>query len=182
MSNLYFPQGFGYSKVNTQLFTVIVYVCAFIGLLIFGFAADRTNKRGLTLAAANGTTVLGYALLLGLTSPKGRFAATCITAFGAYAAIVLQISWLTMSVVGYTHRYATSPFHILNQLSTRTDAKIKKIEGLLLHSPTSFRRCLPSVATKPIRIPPIVSPRVFPNILCHKAFPSTNVRSSTPVF
>jgi hypothetical protein len=30
--------------------------------------------------------------------------------------------------------------------------------------------------------PPYCKPKSFSNILCHKAIPSTNVRSSTPVF
>lgn len=71
---------------------------------MFGVIADRTNKRGFTIAAANCFTIVGYGLLIGLENPKGRFAATCITAFGAYAVITLQLSWMAMNVVGYTRR------------------------------------------------------------------------------
>jgi predicted MFS family arabinose efflux permease len=96
---------------------VIVYACAFVGLIFFGRIADITNQRGLTLAAANAVAVLGYALLLGLTSGKARFAATCVLAFGVYPTIILQISWLTMSTVGYTKRGSSLAFvNIFSQI------------------------------------------------------------------
>lgn len=91
--------------MNAQLFTVIVYACAFVGILFWSRVADRTNARGLTLAASGAFSVLGYALLVGLTNDQGRFAATCLLAFGMYPNIVLQLSWMTMSFVGYTKRY-----------------------------------------------------------------------------
>jgi hypothetical protein len=72
--------------------------------MTFGVIADRTNKRGFTIAAASCFTITGYALLIGLENSKGRFAATCITAFGAFPVIILQLSWMSMNVVGYTRR------------------------------------------------------------------------------
>ncbi|KAL2071939.1 hypothetical protein VTL71DRAFT_11282 [Oculimacula yallundae] len=110
-------KGFGYSTLDTQLFTVIVYACAFVGLLSFGFIADKTNKRGLTLAVANSFTILGYTLLVALKSRQGQFAATCITAFGAFPAIILQMSWMVMNVVGYTNRGASLAYsNIFSQM------------------------------------------------------------------
>ncbi len=86
--------------------TVIVYACAFVGILLWSRLADITNARGWTLAASSFTGVLGYGLLIGLTNDKGRLAATCIVAFSVYPNIVLTLSWLTMSIAGYTKRYA----------------------------------------------------------------------------
>ncbi|CZT13753.1 uncharacterized protein RAG0_17250 [Rhynchosporium agropyri] len=100
-----------------KLFTVIVYACAFVGLISFGFAADKTNKRGLTLAVANSFTILGYTLLISLGSRQGQFAATCITAFGAFPSIILQMSWMVMNVVGYTNRGASLAYsNIFSQM------------------------------------------------------------------
>ncbi|XMA15216.1 hypothetical protein WAI453_008007 [Rhynchosporium graminicola] len=110
-------KGFGYSTLDTQLFTVIVYACAFVGLISFGFAADKTNKRGLTLAVANSFTILGYTLLISLGSRQRQFAATCITAFGAFPSIILQMSWMVMNVVGYTNRGASLAYsNIFSQM------------------------------------------------------------------
>ncbi|KAF2801054.1 MFS general substrate transporter [Melanomma pulvis-pyrius CBS 109.77] len=97
-------QGFGYDGVDSQLMSVIVYACAFVGTLFFARVADKTNARGATLAASSFVAVLGYALLIGLTGTKARLAATCIVAFGSYPNIVLNLSWLAMSVPGYTKR------------------------------------------------------------------------------
>ncbi|KAH8597715.1 major facilitator superfamily domain-containing protein [Bisporella sp. PMI_857] len=108
--------GFGYDIVKSQLMTVVVYACAFVGMLLWARLADITNARGAVLAASSATTALGYALLIGLTNTKGRLAGTCIVAFGAYANTVLTLSWLSMSIVGYTKRSGfrgRSSFHVL---------------------------------------------------------------------
>lgn len=81
-----------------------MYACAFVGIIFWARVADITNARGLTLAASSFTSVLGYALLMGLTGDKEQLAATCIIAFGAYPNIVLTLSWLSISIVGYTKR------------------------------------------------------------------------------
>lgn len=94
-----------------------MYACAFFGLIFFGVIADRTNQRGLTLVAANCVSLLGYALLIGVTNNKARFAATCILSFGLYSTIILQLSWMTMATAGYTNRGASLAFNnIFSQL------------------------------------------------------------------
>ncbi|GAD96988.1 pantothenate transporter, putative [Paecilomyces variotii No. 5] len=95
---------FGYSEINTQLFTVIVYVCACIGVLFWARVADRTNARGLTLAISTCGAIAGYAMLIEVTQQQARFAATCLVAFFIYPNTVLQLSWTAMSFAGYTRR------------------------------------------------------------------------------
>jgi Na+/melibiose symporter-like transporter len=97
-------QGFGYSSINTQLFSVIVYACACVGVLFWAKVADRTNARGLTMAASTCGAIVGYSLLLGLENEKARFGATCLVAFSVYPSVVLQLSWAAMSFIGYTRR------------------------------------------------------------------------------
>lgn len=83
----------------------MVYACAFVGILFFGRVVDITNARGATLAVSSFVGVLGYALLIGLKSPQSRLAAVSIVAFGIYPNVVLTLSWLSMSIVGYTKRF-----------------------------------------------------------------------------
>ncbi|EPE33570.1 MFS general substrate transporter [Glarea lozoyensis ATCC 20868] len=109
-------RGFGYSTVNSQLMTVLVYTCAFVGVLLFARIADRTNARGFTLAVSSSISAIGYALLIGLTNDKARLAATCLVAFGAYPHIVLVLSWMAMSITGYTKRGAA--IAMINMIST----------------------------------------------------------------
>ncbi|CAM1506002.1 Fc.00g116390.m01.CDS01 [Cosmosporella sp. VM-42] len=109
--------GFGYDEVQTQLFTVIVYVCGCIGVLFWSRVADITNARGLTLAASSVGAVAGYAMLIAVTARKARFAATCLVAFSMYPNIVLQLSWSAMSFAGYTRRGSSLAFfNIFSQL------------------------------------------------------------------
>ncbi|KAI1091576.1 putative pantothenate transporter [Rostrohypoxylon terebratum] len=96
--------GFGYSDVDAQLFTVIVYVCGCVGIIFFSRIADLTNARGIVLASSTIGAIIGYAVLIWVTNRNVRFAATCLVAFSMYPSIVLQLSWGAMSFVGYTRR------------------------------------------------------------------------------
>ncbi|KAH8879326.1 MFS general substrate transporter [Thozetella sp. PMI_491] len=110
-------QGFGYDKVGTQLFTVIVYACACFGIILWARISDRTNARGLTLAISTAGAVVGYAMLIGVTNDKVRFFATCLVAFSSYPNIVLMLSWAAMNFVGYTRRGSALAFlNIFSQL------------------------------------------------------------------
>ncbi|KAJ5260497.1 hypothetical protein N7478_012102 [Penicillium angulare] len=110
-------QGFGYTSMNTQLFSVIVYACACVGVLFWAKVADRTNARGLTMAASTCGAIVGYSLLLGLENDKARFGATCLVAFSVYPSVVLQLSWAAMSFVGYTRRGSSLAFtNIFSQI------------------------------------------------------------------
>lgn len=97
-------QSFGYTAVDSQAFSVIVYVCAFIGLIFWARVADLTSARGFVLAASTVTSIIGYAMLISLTNKRARFAAACLIGFSAYPNMVLQMSWATMSFAGYTRR------------------------------------------------------------------------------
>lgn len=106
MTDHILKQGFGYNTVDTQMFTVIVYACSCIGILFWARIADRTNARGLTLAASTCGGIVGYAMLVAIDDERARFAATCIVGFSIYPSIVLQLSWSAMCFAGYTRRYA----------------------------------------------------------------------------
>lgn len=84
--------------------SVIVYACAFVGIIFWSRLSDKTNARGWCLAASSFVGALGYALLIGLTDRKARLAATGIIAFGIFPNIVLTLTWLAMSIAGYTKR------------------------------------------------------------------------------
>lgn len=97
-------KGFGYDTIGTQLFTIIVYACAFIGIMLWARISDRTNARGLIMAISTIGAVIGYAMLVGVTNDKVRFFATCLVAFSMYPNIVLMLTWAATNFVGYTQR------------------------------------------------------------------------------
>lgn len=86
-----------------------MYACGCVGTLFWARVADKTNARGLTLAVSTLGAIVGYAMLVGVTNQKARFAGTCLAAFSVYPSVVLQLSWLAMSFVGYTRRYCIEP-------------------------------------------------------------------------
>jgi hypothetical protein len=82
----------------------LVFACAFVGVIVFCRAADVTNKRAYTTAASLVPVVIGYIMLLVSDNAKVRYGGACLVAFGVYPGTVLIISWLTMSMAGYTKR------------------------------------------------------------------------------
>ncbi len=100
-------QGFGFSSVKAQLWSVIVYACALVGTNVFAWIADKTDRRGLPLIGASSFALVGYIMLMAITNNSGRFAGTCILCFGLFATIPISTSWITLTVAGYTQR-ATS--------------------------------------------------------------------------
>ncbi|TVY81958.1 putative transporter [Lachnellula suecica] len=103
-------KGFGYATAEAQLFSVIVYACAFVGVILWARVADITNRRGLSSALPNIFAVIGYALLIAVKGTKVRFAATCILAFGTFSNVAIQLTWITMNFIGYTRRGSVLAF------------------------------------------------------------------------
>ncbi|KAK5685131.1 hypothetical protein LTS10_003207 [Elasticomyces elasticus] len=96
--------GFGWTGVKAQVMSVVVYACAFVGILGFSYASDRLAKRGLIISISSGIAAIGYAILLGSTNLSARFAATCLCAFGAYPGIAIGLAWTSINNPGYTYR------------------------------------------------------------------------------
>ncbi|KAI1079059.1 putative pantothenate transporter [Whalleya microplaca] len=101
---------FGYDEINAQLFTTIVYACGCVGILFFCRVADKTNARGLTMAASTVGGVIGYAILIWVRNREVRFAATCLIAFSVYPSTVLYLTWGAMNFIGYTRRGSALAF------------------------------------------------------------------------
>ncbi|KAK4961534.1 hypothetical protein LTR10_002024 [Elasticomyces elasticus] len=96
--------GFGWTGVKAQVMSVVVYACAFVGILSFSYASDRLAKRGLIVSISSGVAAIGYAILLGSTNLSARFAATCLCAFGTYPGIAIVGAWTSTNNPGYTYR------------------------------------------------------------------------------
>jgi hypothetical protein len=105
----------GYKAVTAQLMSSLAFACAFVGVLVFCRIADKTGKRAFTLVASIVVSAIGYMMLIISTDQRVRFGGTCLIAAGNFPGAVLIISWMTMSLVGYTKRYVpavySSPSH-----------------------------------------------------------------------
>lgn len=100
-------KGFGYTALEAQLMSVLVYACAFFSMVFCGWIADRYDSRGGPLVVCSLIAGLGYILLLTLKEHKARLGATCILVLGIYPCIPLTLTWSTTNMAGYTKRGAS---------------------------------------------------------------------------
>lgn len=94
----------GYSELQSQLMSVIVYAVTFVSIIGSCWVSDRLKMRGPVIMADSALSCVGLVLLLVLSQPAGRLVAACITAAGAYPIVVLTLTWTATNHPGYTYR------------------------------------------------------------------------------
>jgi hypothetical protein len=77
LPNTHFPSS-SYLLVQRQLFSVILYACAFVTPLSVCIVSDRINKKGIFLFASLSVACLGYIILLTSVSVHVKAFATCL--------------------------------------------------------------------------------------------------------
>ncbi|CAM1508887.1 Fc.00g026260.m01.CDS01 [Cosmosporella sp. VM-42] len=98
--------GFGWSSIRSQLMSVIVYACVLVGINFWCHLSDRLGRRGIIICINSAIAAVGYALLLALEDPVGRFVAICIVAASVYPNVVIVQAWTSINNPGYTSRAA----------------------------------------------------------------------------
>lgn len=78
------------------------YAAAAILTVTVGFIADRTRQRGIANILVSILGIVGFAMLLGASSPGARYAGTFLGAMGIYPAISNTISWSSNNTEGKT--------------------------------------------------------------------------------
>jgi MFS family permease len=96
--------------VNTQLFTIIPYACAFVMVLAFGYLSDRVNRKMPFLMLSFVLGCVGYVLLLASHNQAVSIFSTCLITASCYSAILLTPVWVNINTVGFTKRGATWAF------------------------------------------------------------------------
>ena len=97
-------QSFDYSAADSQLLSVAVNICMAVSVVFFSILSDRTGRRAPWLLGTMSIATLGYALLLGLKSKGGRFAAVILVGVGINPSITLVLTWTVGNVPGYFQR------------------------------------------------------------------------------
>ena len=99
-------EGMDYSDAEAQLMSAPPYLLACIVTLLASFSSGRLKERGYHIIGTTMIAIVGYILLVTLTSYGSKFLyiATCITCVGVCAPIPLIISWFTNNIYGYTKR------------------------------------------------------------------------------
>ena len=97
-------KSFGYSAVQTQLFTIIPYACAFFSMILIASLSDHFRNKGYFILGSLTCCVIGLVVLLSTTTKEAGMTGACFLVLGAYPAAVMQIAWIQITFCGYTKR------------------------------------------------------------------------------
>jgi MFS family permease len=97
-------QGMGYNTLQSQYFTIPVYVAGGLSFLAFAFISDRLTIRAPFVLFANMFGIVGYILLLTKTSDGVKFFATFLCAIAVYNGPGLNLTWLNVNVAPHYRR------------------------------------------------------------------------------
>jgi cyanate permease len=103
-------QNLGYKSTTANLLSVPPYAVAAVVTVFVGWLADRTKQRGYCNMGASVFGVVGFAMLLGSSSPNVQYAGTFLGAMGIYPCIANTISWASNNVEGVYKRGVTLGF------------------------------------------------------------------------
>ncbi|CCX07775.1 major facilitator superfamily domain-containing protein [Pyronema domesticum] len=112
-------RGMGYEAVQAQLMTVIIYACAVVTVIFWGYLSDRYNQRSIPIMISASVMAIGYLIMLTVPSDSTnvRFFACCLMAMGGFPVALLQLMWLVVNTVSYTKRaVGLAMFNIVSQL------------------------------------------------------------------
>ncbi|KAF8635367.1 hypothetical protein AX15_000372 [Amanita polypyramis BW_CC] len=101
---------FGYSNAKAQLFTIPPYAVSAVVLIIFSFASDKLQIRGIPIVMASTISAIGYLLLLVVHYNRHvrYFAIFCITS-GTYTSIGLILAWFAHNLGSETKKATGIP-------------------------------------------------------------------------
>ncbi|KAL0959650.1 hypothetical protein HGRIS_011351 [Hohenbuehelia grisea] len=98
------------SKALSQLLTVPPYAVAAVVLVLFSYASDRLQSRGIFMAISSSIGGIGYLLMLTVESNQHvrYFATFCITS-GTYTTIGITIAWFAHNLGSETKKATGIP-------------------------------------------------------------------------
>jgi MFS family permease len=101
---------FGFSELDTELYSMVPYAFALVTMLSFSYVADRLSKRGIMTLVCLSTTIIGFVILMATTNKVALLAGACFVAAGSYPGTVIGISWALSLHGGYTKRSCAAWF------------------------------------------------------------------------
>lgn len=83
----------GWTATKAQLYTVPPYVCACLVAIGIAFVSDKTNRRGIYLAAFTLLAITGFSILRWATNPNVRYMGVFFITLGAFPGGPGFLSW-----------------------------------------------------------------------------------------
>lgn len=93
--------------VQTQLFSIIPYACAFVTLIVVNIASDKLNRKGIFIMGLITTSCIGYIILLAVHNVKVKVFATCLITMGTFPGVTIMGAWININTGGFTKRATT---------------------------------------------------------------------------
>lgn len=95
---------FGHTTLQTQYLTIPVYIFGGLCFLTAAYLSDRLKFRSPFLLFTNCFGILGYILLLSVSSNAVKFFATFLCAISVYNGPGLNVTWLNVNVAPHYRR------------------------------------------------------------------------------
>lgn len=100
----------GWTATKAQLYTVPPYVCACAIAVAVAFVSDKTNRRGIYLAAFTILAITGFAILRWATNPNVRYMGVFFITLGAFPGGPGFLSWGMNNAAGPAVRAVSSAY------------------------------------------------------------------------
>ncbi|KAH7085139.1 major facilitator superfamily domain-containing protein [Paraphoma chrysanthemicola] len=106
-------QGYGYSKIQTQLHSVPPWAAAFGFSMLIAYISDRFKHRFLFTIFPILVCISGFAILITVHNHRSvQYAALFLVAMGAYTAMPVIVCWFNMNLGGHHRRAVGSAWQV----------------------------------------------------------------------
>lgn len=103
----------GYSRVTAQLFTVPPNMCAFVVVLLTGWASDKWHMRGPLMLVGCTVAIAGYIMLIASDRSSVQYGGTFLVASGIFPCSPLVMGWLSNNLAPHYVRATGTGFQIM---------------------------------------------------------------------
>lgn len=99
-----FINQFGFSALETQLYSMIPYAFGFVALVLISWLSDRLKHKTFVILACYSITIVGFIVLLATTNRIALIAGLCIVLIGVYPGVVVTVAWAVSIHGGFLKR------------------------------------------------------------------------------
>ncbi|KAH0131088.1 MFS general substrate transporter, partial [Aureobasidium melanogenum] len=105
--------GYGYSKIETQLHSVPPWAAAFGFAMVLAYLSDKTRHRFAYAVFAVCIAIAGFAILISVHHNRPlQYAALFLVAMGCYSAMPIIVCWFNMNLGGHHRRSVGSAWQV----------------------------------------------------------------------
>jgi MFS family permease len=105
--------GYGYSSIMTQLYSVPPWAAAFVFSMIVAWASDKMRHRAIFVLFSICVGIIGFAILISVHDKTHvQYGALFLVTMGTYTAMPLIVCWFNMNLGGHHRRAIGSAWQV----------------------------------------------------------------------